>query len=313
MMNTLAVLDRDAAIEGVTVLASIVRQLRESVFVKDADYGVIPNTGSKPVLLLPGMEKLMRALNLRAEYVEREKRLDFDGGLFYFEYECRLMNYDSDICVSTAIGSANSYESKWRWREQKRRCPACGAEAIIKGKQEYGGGWLCFKKQNGCGAKFSDGDAAIEAQTVGRVQNPDIADQLNTICKIAQKRALASAIKGAANVSEFFTVDLDDLPAILPHKPSHENVIEGEFTDAAPPEADAPPQAAPWTEADMRQFVKQYRAASISDAEALAALGVSGLKAWRGALADAEAALDAYITSQLAAPADKKTLTFEEV
>jgi hypothetical protein len=36
-------------------------------------------------------------------------------------------------------------------------CPACGKKgAIIKGKAEYGGGYLCFAKKGGCGAKFKD-------------------------------------------------------------------------------------------------------------------------------------------------------------
>jgi len=33
-------------------------------------------------------------------------------------------------------------------------CPECGADAIIKGKEEYGGGWLCFNKKGGCGMKW---------------------------------------------------------------------------------------------------------------------------------------------------------------
>jgi L-aminopeptidase/D-esterase-like protein len=138
--------------------------------------------------------------------------------------------------VATAIGSANSHESKWRWRNADRACPACGKATIIKGKVEFGGGWVCFAKKGGCGAKFRDDDEAITGQVTGRVENPDIADQLNTIDKIAQKRALASAIKGAANVSELFTVDVEDLVeyavASVPlqievQKPANENVIEG--------------------------------------------------------------------------------------
>jgi len=35
-------------------------------------------------------------------------------------------------------------------------CPECAVPAIIKGKEEYGGGWLCYKKKGGCGAKFKD-------------------------------------------------------------------------------------------------------------------------------------------------------------
>lgn len=35
------------------------------------------------------------------------------------------------------------------------KCPDCGeTKAVIKGKAEYGGGYLCFKKKGGCGAKW---------------------------------------------------------------------------------------------------------------------------------------------------------------
>lgn len=41
--------------------------------------------------------------------------------------------------------------------ENEPSCPACGKKgSIIKGKEEYGGGYLCFKKKGGCGAKFKD-------------------------------------------------------------------------------------------------------------------------------------------------------------
>jgi hypothetical protein len=33
-------------------------------------------------------------------------------------------------------------------------CPLCGKDAIVKGKEEFGGGWLCYKAKGGCGAKF---------------------------------------------------------------------------------------------------------------------------------------------------------------
>lgn len=45
------------------------------------------------------------------------------------------------------------------------RCPKCGTASIIKGKAEFGGGWVCFKKRGGCGAKFEDGDTSILAQS----------------------------------------------------------------------------------------------------------------------------------------------------
>lgn len=149
MNSSIVPLNEARAIDGVKVLANIVHTLYEDVFKKDVDYGVIPNTGDKPVLLLPGMEKLMRALELRPNYIERAAIRDFDKPLFFFEYECELIDIHTGVVVSSAIGSANSHESKWRYRNAERVCPACGKAAIIKGKAEYGGGWLCFAKKGG--------------------------------------------------------------------------------------------------------------------------------------------------------------------
>ncbi len=54
---------------------------------------------------------------------------------------------------------------------------------------------------------------AWELETVSYlIENPVIFDQVNAIMKRAKKRALGDAIKGAAAVSEYFTVDLEDLP-----------------------------------------------------------------------------------------------------
>ena len=40
-------------------------------------------------------------------------------------------------------------------------CPLCRADAIIKGRAEYGGGWYCFPRKGGCGEKFTDADARL--------------------------------------------------------------------------------------------------------------------------------------------------------
>ncbi len=128
---------------------------------------------------------------------------------FYYLYRCRL--YRGDLLIAEGDASCNSRETKYRWRESQRLCPACGAAAIIKGREEYGGGWVCFRKKGGCGAKYPDGDQAIETQPTGRVFNPDIADQVNTIQKMAQKRALVASVLLAVNASEFFTQDVEDM------------------------------------------------------------------------------------------------------
>ena len=43
--------------------------------------------------------------------------------------------------------------------EELPPCPGCKKTGtIIKGKAEYGGGYVCFTKKNGCGAKFTDAE-----------------------------------------------------------------------------------------------------------------------------------------------------------
>ncbi len=208
------------------------------------DFGVIPNT-SKPTLLKPGAEKLTTLFGLTTRFQIVEKTEDWTGAdhgdepFFYYWYRCQL--WRGERLIAEADGSCNSREGKYRWREAKRTCPQCGQAAIIKGKEEYGGGWLCFKKQGGCGAKFQNGDAAIEGQPTGKTANPDIADQVNTFQKMAQKRALIAAVLIGVNASEFFTQDAEDMPPHLigngaTYTPPAQTVdtATGEIVDTAP-------------------------------------------------------------------------------
>jgi hypothetical protein len=229
--TAITVLNPERAIGEVNALYTIMANLYKEVLKPDLDYGIIPGTGGKPTLLLPGMEKLMRALNAVPRYVERRVIVDYDRPLFHYEYECQLIDASTGQFIPGGIGLGlcTSKESAFAWRQSSRVCPNCGKETIIKGKAEYGGGWLCFAKKGGCGAKFADDAPEIISQPIGRVENPDIFDQVNAIMKRAKKRALGDAVKGAAAVSEFFTVDLEDF-------------IEGEFTPVVETKSEPPEQ-----------------------------------------------------------------------
>jgi hypothetical protein len=42
-------------------------------------------------------------------------------------------------------------------KRERPPCPNCGkTEHVIKGKEEFGGGWLCWKNKGGCGEKWQD-------------------------------------------------------------------------------------------------------------------------------------------------------------
>lgn len=183
----------------------------QAIMVRDTDFGIIPGT-DKPTLLKPGAEKLATFFGLTKRFQIVERLEDWtghehDGELFfYYLYRCGL--YRGSVLIAEADGSCNSFEAKYRWRKAERICPTCGQANIRKSKQ--GGGWYCWQKLGGCGATFKAGNQAIESQEVGRIPNPDVADQVNTVQKMAQKRALIAATLLAVNASEFFTQDLED-------------------------------------------------------------------------------------------------------
>lgn len=172
----------------------------------DCDFGIIPGT-KKPTLFKAGAEKLNMMFRFAPTYkVERE----YDGPHLTVTAVCELRHIHTNSLVGSGIGLCTSKESKYAYRQSSPKCPACKKEAVIKGKQEFGGGWVCYKKKGGCGAKYKDGDTAIEAQPMGRVPNEDVADQHNTVVKMACKRAYIDATLKATAASSIFTQDQDD-------------------------------------------------------------------------------------------------------
>ena len=239
-VNSLIVYDVNQAVQQVKQASEILRVLRSDVLRQGIDYGVIPGTGNKPTLLKPGAERLCSAFGLSPEFelVSKVEEWNPERPLFNYQYRCRLVHIESGKTVATGIGSCNSMESKYRWRNAERVCPNCGKPAIIKGKAEYGGGWVCFDKKGGCKSKFTDDDKRITDQQGGKVENKDIFDQVNTLDKMAQKRSLIAATLIGCNASEHYTQDIEDLK-------SFEDVIDGEIIDDQPasqPSAAEPPK-----------------------------------------------------------------------
>jgi predicted RNA-binding Zn-ribbon protein involved in translation (DUF1610 family) len=192
----------------------------KSVMVADMHYGVIPGTGTKPTLYKPGAEMLLANMGLQAECSnELEPVLDYTGAIhgepmIKYNRSCTIYRQtgptqNERIVIAKASGSCSSWEPKYRYRNAALECPSCGKETIIRGKKEYGGGFLCFAKKGGCGAKF--GDDAFANAVQGKVANPDVAELDNTILKMADKRALVAATLIATGCSDIFTQDIEDM------------------------------------------------------------------------------------------------------
>jgi hypothetical protein len=196
------------------------KEFIEKIFREGIDYGPIPGNDKK-TLLKAGAEKLSSLFGLHPVFIDVNTVEDWTGidhgGEIFLMYRQKCQLYLGDNIIASADGSCNSWEKKYRYRQMQRVCPECGKAAIKKSQyppknKALGNvpGWYCFAKIGGCGAEFGVTDPAIVNQQTGQEKNQDVAEQANTILKMAQKRALVAATLIATNVSDYFTQDMED-------------------------------------------------------------------------------------------------------
>ena len=207
--ETALAVQHELSVEQVVARINKVHEVMRRAMQEGHHYGVIPGT-PKPSLWKPGAELLCVMFRLDPQYQAAERRETEDH--LTVTTTCTLWHIPTGQRMGSGMGSCSTRESKYAYRNAARLCPKCGQPAIIKGKEEYGGGWVCFKKKEGCGTKFADEDVAITGQVVGRGANEDLADQENTVLKMSNKRALVAAVLNVTAASDIFTQDLEDLP-----------------------------------------------------------------------------------------------------
>lgn len=127
-------------------------------FIKDqmiegTDYGTIPGI-KKPTLFKSGAEKIANIYGFNHQFQPLQSIEDFDKGLFFYRYKCKIYHKGSGVPQAEGIGSCNNREKKY-----------------------------------------------VE-------QDPYTL--LNTIDKMAQKRAYVAAVLSACRVSNAFTQDVED-------------------------------------------------------------------------------------------------------
>ena len=279
------------------------------------DYGVIPGTdknrkdGEKPkmTLLKPGAEKLCTLFGLTPDFQEDKIIADFEKGLFFFSYRCVLlsgamqeMNSSGKVVtigriVGTGIGSANSREKKYR--RDSRTCPICGKATIKKSRYaprddpNAPPGWYCHGAVGGCGQNFAHDDPAVTEQQA--TINPDEAAELvNTLQKMACKRAMTAAVLIATNASETFSQDFGEEDAPARHEQPRQ----------APPQQQPKPE--PVTPDQKDRADADLKMAAMAGTQALVKAWTALPTAFKHALAgDGKACPQSY--KDLAAQADK--------
>ncbi len=181
-----------AAVQGAIALVN--RMFTAAILVPEVDYGRIPgNDKAKPTLLKPGAEKLLTAFQFYSKCIPTSNSVsDWKNGFFNFEYECIVYNRANGRIEGSGIGSCNSMESKYRYRW------IWDNEAKAQGLDLKSMTTKTFEGKNG------------KQYTKYRVENEDIFDQVNTLSKMAQKRALVAATLNATGASAVFTQDQED-------------------------------------------------------------------------------------------------------
>ena len=265
--NALAVYDSGNAamtVQEVKGQVNLIQQVMREVMKPNEHYGTIPGCGNKPALLKAGAEKIAMTFRFSPKFEVSIK--DLPGGHREYNITTSITHIPTGAFLGEGLGSASTMETKYRYRKAEQKCPQCGEPAIIRGKKEYGGGWLCYKAKGGCGAKFNDGDSAIENQEMGRVEHDNPADYYNTCMKMAKKRSLVDAILTATAASDIFTQDIDDSPELYGGREPVQSTPPKQETKYTPPATPrdvppAPPAAAgeipPATDSDKSRQLSE--------------------------------------------------------
>lgn len=162
----------------------------------------------KPMLLQEGARNICSLFNLffgEPQLVETY----LEGGHYRVRSHIKLFNAEGrQIASGDAVCS--TLEPKYAYRTGQRECPECHMPAIMKDNKTANGGFYCWAKKDGCGAKFAADDVRITEQKIGRVDNPDKAELENTVLKMSIKRAKVAAVCDVAMVSEIFAPEAPD-------------------------------------------------------------------------------------------------------
>lgn len=166
------------------------QQFVKGYMVKDEDYGTIPGT-QKPTLYKPGAEKLCDVYGFIKEFAIVDRIEDWDKGRFTYTVKAILRSKRTGLVEAEGLGQCNSMEAKYRWNwVWPDKVPTQYDKSQLVSKKVKGG-----------------------KVTLYRIPNDDPYSQVNTILKMAKKRALVDAVLSATRSSGLFTQDLEDLRA----------------------------------------------------------------------------------------------------
>lgn len=171
--------------------------LVRSQLIEGKDFGIIPGTQS-PTLFKPGAEKIIRLVNCADSYEIMDQVRDWDRGFFEYTIKARLVYLPTGQIVAEGVGECNSWESRYRYR--------------WVGDRDLKTMGLTAGEVNRLKTRERDGRNNSH-YTQWRIENDDPYSQVNTILKMAKKRAMVDVALSVGRLSELFTQDIEDMQA----------------------------------------------------------------------------------------------------
>lgn len=160
----------------------------------EGDYGVIPGV-KKSCLFKQGAEKLQKLFGLGVKFELIDKEIDRQNNFAMFTYKAKVYALrNPDVTIAECDGSVNSQEVKYKNR------------TVWKTK------------------KVGNRDVKESTQ-----EETPVCDILNTLQKMAQKRALIGATILATGASEYFTQDV-----LEPEEVAKASASESKPSDPSP-------------------------------------------------------------------------------
>lgn len=188
--NIMAQQTFEKKLRNMKAMLDMTQQFFKQVMVKDQDYGVIPGT-DKPGLLKPGAEKLCELYGYAATINHIDEVKDRETGYYEATVYIEIVERRSGMLVGHGVGSANNYESKYRYRwVSDKKLPRDIDPKTLKSQVRNG--------------KYGE-------YVVYRLENDDLYSQWNTILKMAKKRALVDAVLQCTQSSGIFAQGEDEL------------------------------------------------------------------------------------------------------
>lgn len=155
---------------------ALVKRVVSEVLVNDinGDYAEVPGTRKK-ALLKPGAEKLMRIFGLGVRFKILDSQFDRYENFAMYSYDAEVFHLKTGTVIANCEGTCNSQEKKYKERSIYK---------TVGGKKVY------------------QGAEAIP-----------VSDIVNTLKKMAQKRAMVGAVIIATGASDYFTQDEEEIEA----------------------------------------------------------------------------------------------------